>query len=146
MQGTPYGAKRFPLMSSLGTPCNPRPWGTFQAVDLKTGEVLWKVPLGSTRDQAPFPFWFDWGAPNLGGSVATAGELVFIGATSEKTFRAFNANTGEVVWQYRTPFTNNASPMSYRLTDSGKQFVVIASGGHGWSQPGDVIMAFSLPD
>lgn len=145
MKGTPYGAKRFPLMSSFGTPCNPRPWGSFQAVDLKTGQTLWKVPLGTTRDLAPFPFWFNWGTPNIGGSVATAGGLVFIGAAADKYFRAFDSRTGEELWKHRIPYTANASPISYRL-NNGKQYIVVAAGGHGFSAPGDAIIAFALPE
>ena len=72
--------------------------------------------------------------------------LVFIGATADKYFRAFNSETGEEVWRYRTPYTGNSSPLSYRLQKNGKQYVVIAAGGHGWSKPGDAIMAFALPD
>ncbi len=146
MRGTPYGAKRFPLMSSFDTPCNPRPWGSFQAVDLKSGETLWKIPLGTTRDLAPFPFWFNWGTPNIGGSLATAGGLVFIDATADKYFRAFDSQTGEELWKMRIPTTANASPLSYRLNKHGKQYIVVAAGGHGWSKPGDTIMAFALPD
>lgn len=146
MAGTPYGAKRFPLMSRFGTPCNPRPWGSFTAVDLKSGDIIWQVPLGSTRDLAPFPIWFNWGAPNIGGSIATAGGLVFIGATADRFFRAFNAETGEQAWSYRIPTTANATPLTYRLSENSKQYVVVAVGGHGWSEPGDTIMAFALPD
>lgn len=146
MTGTPYGAKRFPLISSLGTPCNPRPWGSFLAVDLKSGEILWKVPLGTTRDLAPFPLWFNWGTPNIGGSIATAGGLVFIGATADNYFRAFNTQSGEEVWRYRLPTTANATPLTYRLNKNGKQYVVVAAGGHGWSAPGDSLMAFALAD
>lgn len=144
MQGTRYAAKRFALMSRFGTPCNPRPWGTFSAVDLKSGDVKWQVPLGTTRDLAPFPLWFNWGTPNIGGSVATAGGLVFIGATADNYFRAYDSNTGSELWRYRLPTTANATPLTYRLKPKGKQYVVVAAGGHGWSKPGDSIMAFSL--
>src|SRR5262249_56057013 len=85
------------------------------------------------------------GAPNLGGALAPAGGLVFIGATTDKFFRAFDAKTGREIWTKRLPYTANATPMTYRLRSDGKQFVVIASGGHGWSQPGDALMAFALP-
>jgi quinoprotein glucose dehydrogenase len=91
MKGTPYGLKRGPLFSPLGALCNPPPWGTLTAVDLASGEVLWESTLGTTRDQAPFPLWLALGAPNLGGSIATAGGLVFIGATTDKFLRAFDA-------------------------------------------------------
>ena len=110
------------------------------------GKVLWEVRLGTTRDQAPFPMWLPLGAPNLGGSLATASGLVFIGATTEKVLRAFDADSGEEIWSARLPYTANATPMSYRLRPDGRQYVVVAAGGHGWSEPGDAVMAFALPD
>lgn len=146
MEGTPYGLKRFPLSSIFGAPCVPRPWGSLTAVDLKSGDVLWRRELGTTRDQAPFPLWFDTGVPNTGGSVITATGLLFIAAATDRYFRAFDAETGEEVWRYSLPFVGNATPMSYRLSKTGKQYIVLAAGGHGWSEPGDALIAFSLPD
>jgi quinoprotein glucose dehydrogenase len=146
MKGAPYGIRRGPLLSDWGAPCVPPPWGTLTAVDLASGEVRWESTLGTTRDQAPWPLWFDLGAPNLGGSLATAGGLVFIGATTDRFFRAFDAASGEEIWSARIPYTANATPMSYRLRPDGRQYVVVAAGGHGWSEPGDAVMAFALPD
>jgi quinoprotein glucose dehydrogenase len=149
MNGTPYAVVRGPLLSPLGAPCNAPPWGTLTALDLNAGKILWEVPLGSSRDQAPWPIWWlqgDVGAPNLGGSIVTAGGLLFIGATTEKTFRAFDAENGRVIWSTRLPYTANATPLTYRLDVQGRQFVVIASGGHGWSEPGDALIAFALPN
>jgi quinoprotein glucose dehydrogenase len=145
MTGTPYGVKRFPLFSPLGAPCNPRPWGSLTAVDLKSGEVLWREPLGTTRGQAPWPLWLRTGTPNTGGSISTSGKLVFIGATTDSYFRAFHARTGEELWRHDLPYTGNATPLTYRLNTGTRQFVVIAAGGHGWSTPGDAIIAFALP-
>lgn len=146
MHGTPYGVRRRPLLSSAGAPCNPPPWGTLTAVDLRSGETLWRTSLGTTRDQAPWPMWLNLGAPNLGGSIVTAGGLVFIGATTDKFFRAFDARTGDEVWRRRIPFTANATPISYRLAKTDKQMIVVAAGGHGWSEPGDALIAFALRD
>jgi quinoprotein glucose dehydrogenase len=146
MRGTPYGLRIGPLLGPLGAPCNPPPWGVITAVELRSGKVLWESTLGTTRDQAPFPIWLPLGAPNLGGSIATAGGLVFIGATTDKFLRAFDAQTGEEIWRQRLPFTANATPMTYRLRKDGRQFVVVASGGHGWSEPGDALLAFALPE
>jgi quinoprotein glucose dehydrogenase len=145
MRGTPYAVKRSPLLSPLGAPCNPPPWGLVTAIDLATGAVLWESVLGSTRDQAPFPMWLEWGSPNLGGGIATAGGLFFIGATTDKFLRAYDTRSGELVWRRRLPYTANATPMTYRLRSDGRQFLVVASGGHGWSQPGDALLAFTLP-
>lgn len=146
MKGAPYGVRRGPVLSMFGAPCVPPPWGTISAVDLKSGKVLWQSVLGTTRDQAPWPLWFHTGAPNLGGTLATAGGLVFVGATTDKYFRAFDARTGKEIWTYRIPYTANSTPMTYRLHKDGRQFVVIAAGGHGWSQSGDALMAFALPE
>lgn len=145
MEGTPYALRRTPLLSPLGAPCNPPPWGTLTAVDLVSGEVLWEATLGTTRDQAPFPMWLALGAPNLGGSIVTAGGIVFIGATTDKFLRAFDAATGAEIWRQRLPYTANATPLTYRLRRDGKQYLVVAAGGHGWSEPGDALMAFALP-
>jgi quinoprotein glucose dehydrogenase len=145
MRGTPYGLRISPLLGPLGAPCNPPPWGVLQAVDLKSGKLLWESTLGTTRDQAPFPMWLHLGAPNLGGSIATAGGLVFIGATTDKFLRAFDAETGREIWSARLPYTANATPATYRLRPDGRQFVVVAAGGHGWSEPGDALVAFALP-
>jgi quinoprotein glucose dehydrogenase len=144
-QGTPYGVKRSVLLSKWGAPCNPTPWGTLTAVDLVSGEVRWQSTLGTTRDQAPFPLWFRLGTPNVGGSIVTAGGVVFIGATTDKYIRAFDVETGDEIWKHRLPYTANATPLTYRLRKDGKQFLVIASGGHGWSESGDAIIAFALP-
>jgi quinoprotein glucose dehydrogenase len=146
MQGAPYGVERGPLLSSFGAPCVPPPWGTLTAVDLASGAKRWEVTLGTTRDQAPWPLWFELGAPNLGGPLATAGGLVFIGATTDKFFRAFDAASGDEIWRFRIPYTANSSPISYRLRQNGRQFVVVAAGGHGWSEPGDALLAFALPE
>lgn len=146
MRGAPYGVNRVPLLSNFGAPCNPPPWGTLTAVDLATGKVLWRSVLGTTRDQAPWPLWFAHGAPNLGGALVTRGGLVFIGATTDKFFRAFDTKTGEEIWRARLPFTASSSPATYRLRPDSKQFVVVAAGGHGWSESGDALIAYALGD
>jgi quinoprotein glucose dehydrogenase len=145
MEGTPYALRRMPLLSPLGAPCSAPPWGTLTAVDLASGDVLWESTLGTTRDQAPFPLWLPLGAPNLGGSIVTGGGIVFIGATTDKFLRVFDAATGEEIWRRRLPYTANATPLTYRLRPDGKQYVVVAAGGHGWSEPGDALIAFALP-
>lgn len=146
MAGTPYGLKRISLLSNFGAPCVSPPWGSLTAVDLVAGKVVWSVPLGTTRDQAPFPLWLKLGTPNAGGSLATASGLVFIGATTDKFFRAFSASTGEEVWRARLPYTANATPITYRLSEAARQFVVVAAGGHGWSESGDALIAYALPE
>jgi quinoprotein glucose dehydrogenase len=145
MSGSPYGVRRFPLLSPLGAPCNPRPWGSLTAVDLDSGEIRWRRPLGTTRGQAPWPLWLETGSPNTGGPLVTASGLLFIGATTDRYFRAFDTDSGEQLWRADLPFTANATPISYRARHGGRQYVVIAAGGHGWSEPGDAIIAFALP-
>jgi quinoprotein glucose dehydrogenase len=102
--------------------------------------VRWEVPLGG------FPFRAKSGTPNLGGPLVTAGGVVFIGATVDNSLRAFDIETGMELWKARLPAGGGATPMTYRLRDDGKQFVVIAAGGHG-NLPGtlgDYLMAFAL--
>ena len=150
MRGTPYGVIRHPFFSSFGAPCNPPPWGSLTAVDLATGQVRWRVRLGTIRDQAPFPLWAipSWrnlGAPTLGGGgLLTATGVYFIGATSDKYFRAFDSDTGDEIWRTRIPYTGNGTPMSYRLRPDARQFVVIAAGGNPLTGPGDALLAFAL--
>jgi quinoprotein glucose dehydrogenase len=120
------------------------PWGTLNAVDLNTGEIKWKVPLGEyaelTKRGIP-----PTGTENYGGPVVTAGGLIFIGATADETFRAFDKHTGKVVWQASLPFSGTATPSTYMA--AGKQHVVIsAGGGKSGRPPGGTIVAFALPD
>ncbi|WP_240334250.1 pyrroloquinoline quinone-dependent dehydrogenase [Sphingobium estronivorans] len=144
--GAPYGNTMKPMLSSLGAPCIKPPWGTLLAIDLKTGKRLWEKPLGSLRDTAPFPLWFNWGVPSLGGPTITASGLVFIGATTDNYLRAIDIRTGEVLWKGRLPAGGQATPMSYRLPD-GRQYVVIAAGGHRYlgTKAGDSLVAYALP-
>ena len=146
-EGTPYALERAPLLSPFGAPCNPPPWGTLGAVDLATGELRWEVPLGTTRDLAPWPIWLNTGTPNLGGPLVTASGLVFIGATTDFFLRAFDVETGRELWKARLPTAAHATPMTYRLREDGRQYVVIAAGGHGLlgTPPGDALLAFALP-
>jgi quinoprotein glucose dehydrogenase len=149
--GTPYALERKPLVSPWsGTPCNPPPWGTLAAVDLATGDIAWEVPFGSTRGLAPWPIWMmlgEIGVPNLGGPITTASGLTFIGATTDGYLRAFKTATGEELWRSRLPASAQATPMTYRVGPGGKQFIVIAAGGHMLlgTEPGDALVAYALP-
>jgi len=144
--GTPYGMRRKPLISSWEMPCVKPPWGTLAAVDMAAGEILWQIPLGTTRDLTGMPFGLNYGTPGLGGPLVTAGGLVFIGAVMDDYLRAFDIDTGEELWRGRLPAGGQATPMSYQL--GGRQYVVIAAGGHGslGTRRGDYIVAFALTD
>jgi quinoprotein glucose dehydrogenase len=117
------------------------------AIDLETRRQLWEVPLGTTRDLAPFPLWFEVGVPNIGGPVITASGLVFIGAATDNFLRAFDLETGDLLWKARLPAGPQATPMTYRAGPDGRQFVVIAAGGHKYlgTTLGDAVVAFALP-
>jgi quinoprotein glucose dehydrogenase len=146
-RGTPYCSSTDLLMSPLGVPCTEPPWSTIDAVDLVAGEILWSVPLGTTRDMAPFPVWWIRGIPAVGGLTVTDGGLVFAGGPMEHAFRAFDAATGEELWLDRLPTAANSTPMTYQLEEGGRQYVVIAAGGHmaGLNPPGDHLIAYALP-
>ncbi len=145
--GAPFGMMRETLLSPLGMPCNPPPWGQLHAIDMHTGKILWSVPLGTTEDMAPFSEYLlgKTGTPNLGGPMATAGGLVFIGAAMDDYLRAFDAKTGTELWKGRLPAGGQATPMSYVW--KGRQYVVIAAGGHSKlnTKRGDEVVAFVLP-
>ena len=145
-RGTPYGMRRTLLKSPLGAPCTAPPWGTLVALDLASGTIAWQRPLGTSRDKAPWPFWYTAGAPNMGGPLVTAGGLVFIGATTDDYLRAFDIATGAELWTMRLPAGAQATPMSYET--GGRQFVVVAAGGHAklGTTIGDYVLAFALPE
>jgi quinoprotein glucose dehydrogenase len=117
------------------------------AVDLASGEIAWKVPLGSVERLAS-PDAAPTGTPSLGGPVATAGGLVFIAGTTDRRIRAFDSRTGKEAWVAALEASGHATPATYYGKRSGRQFVVIAAGGGGYLSPekvSDVIVAFALP-
>jgi quinoprotein glucose dehydrogenase len=146
-QGTPYAIDSWAFLSPAGYPCNQPPWGRIAAVDLNTRRVIWDRPLGTTRDAAPFGIALPTGVFNLGGTVTTRGGVAFVGATIDNYLRAFDTETGRELWAGRLPAGGQANPISYVSAKSGRQFVVIAAGGHGTlrTQSGDYVVAFALP-
>ena len=146
--GAPYGMRRVLMRSPIGLPCNPPPWGQLHAIDMKTGAILWQVPLGTTRDLAPGSQFLlrGTGTPNFGGPITTASGLVFIGAAMDNYLRAFDGRTGKELWKGRLPAGGQATPMTY--VAKGRQYVVIAAGGHSKSDTkrGDQIVAYALPN
>ena len=128
-----------------GYPAIAPPWGTLSAINLNTGKYLWQIPLGNYPSLAAKGM-ANTGSENYGGPIVTAGGLVFIGATVyDRTFRAFNSTTGQLLWQTRLPFAGIATPATYSI--DGKQYVVIASsGGRDPKGPvGGSYIAFALP-
>jgi len=144
--GTPFGMYREPLLSPRSLPCNPPPWGALAAVDLGTGEIRWEVPLGAFPETAAMPEARNWGSVNFGGALVTAGGLIFVAAARDPTLRAFDVETGKLLWSAELPAAAPATPMTYR-TASGRQLVVIAAGGHSAlrTKMGDEVVAFALP-
>jgi quinoprotein glucose dehydrogenase len=148
MHGTPYVLKRELFLGPSNAPCTPPPFGSLVAINLRTREIKWSVPLGTSEGlekigikvPADIP-----GAINLGGPITTAGDLVFIGAAVDRYFRAFDLRNGRELWKAALPAGGKATPMTYLGAD-GRQYVVIAAGGDGkawgWS---DEIVAFALP-
>jgi quinoprotein glucose dehydrogenase len=146
--GTPYGLFRRFLQSPSGLPCTAPPWGTLTAVDLTEGKIRWQVPLGSMQDFGKKHQPIAPGSINLGGPIATAGGLVFIAGTFDPFIRAFDVETGKELWKARLPNSGHATPMTYRLGSNGKQYVVVAAGGHPKiteESLGDALVAFALP-
>lgn len=145
---TPYVVERGPFLSPYMTPCLAPPWGKLVAIDLNSGDKIWESTLGTLHNMAPLiGNWLKWGTPNSGGSIQTAGNLVFIAATMDKYLRAFDADTGAELWRFELPYAAHAAPLSYQ-TKTGRQLLVIAAGGHSplGTEPGDAIVAFSLPN
>jgi quinoprotein glucose dehydrogenase len=121
-------------------PCQKPPWGTLNAVDVNSGEIVWKVPLGGEQGAKE-----KTGLPNLGGSIVANG-VVFIGAAADSKFRAFDAKTGGELWSAEVEANANATPATYLGKKTGKQFVVIAAGGGGYfrGKTSDTLVAFVL--
>lgn len=143
-RGTPYQVETRMLMSPLGAPCSAPPWGRLAAVDLAAGTIRWQVALGSIEKINPLHIPLNYGTPNAGGAIVTAGNLVFIAASMDDKFRAFDADTGKVLWTARLPAGGQATPMTYSV--DGRQYVVIAAGGHALyrTTPGDYVIAYAL--
>jgi quinoprotein glucose dehydrogenase len=134
----------FRFLDPDGYPAVKPPWGTLNAIDLNTGEYLWRVPLGE------FPELTARGIPqtgteNYGGPMVTAGGLVFIAATQDEKFRAFDKRTGQLLWETDLPAGGYATPATYEI--GGKQYIVIAAGGGKMgTKSSDTYVAFALPD
>jgi quinoprotein glucose dehydrogenase len=146
IDGTDYVQQFKPLLSPTFSPCTPPPWGELVAVDLKAGTIRWRTTLGVLDKLMPVPIPLRWGTPTAGGPIATAGGVVFIGATMDERLRAFDTDTGRQLWETFTPTSNMATPMTYMV--DGRQYVAIASGGHMWQygfKIGDWLVAYALP-
>ncbi len=139
-----YGVEGYQkFLDPDGYPANTPPWGTLSAINLDTGEYRWKVPLGDYPELVAQGM-VNTGSENHGGGIVTAGGLFFIGATHyDNKFRAFDKNTGKLLWQTVLPHAANATPSTYEL--NGKQYVVVAAGGGRQRASGGSFIAFAIP-
>jgi len=145
LQGTPYRVEGELFSSPLGVPCTPPPWGTLAAIDMDTGKLRWKIPLGQVRRAGiNAPESLGWGSPNVGGPILTASGLTFIAATMDSKIRAFETRTGRELWQSELPAPGMAVPMTYAV--QGRQYLVIAAGGNAMVETriSDAVVAYTL--
>ena len=140
------GIRQGRFWDSRRYPCQVPPWGTLTAVDLDQGTFRWRKPLG-LYEELEVKGMVGTGAPNLGGSIVTAGGLLFIAATNDKRLRAFDSATGEELWVTKLQYSGHATPMTYWGKNRKRQYVVIAAGGGNKynNDYGDTLVAFSLP-
>jgi len=149
MSGTPYAMRRALLGSPLDIPCIAPPWGVLTAIDMRKGTINWQRSVGSIQDVAPaiVPN-LELGMAGLGGPIITAGGVIFMAAVMDDYLRAFDLDDGKTLWEGRLPAGGQATPMTYFLAETGKQYVVIAAGGHAriGTTAGDYVIAYALPD
>lgn len=149
--GLPFAQMLENFMSPLGVPCRAPPFGRITAIDLGSRKVLWQQPAGTMRDislgsfQPGIPFYV--GMPALGGAATTRSGLTFHAGTQDYYLRAYDTQTGRVLWKGRLPSGAQATPMTYFDKASGRQFVVVTAGGARYNNNdrGDWIIAFALP-
>ena len=151
--GAPTWVRRSPWGGPVGRfwnpetkiPCSAPPFGELLAIDISRGEVAWRVPLGFVESLKAKGF-DKTGTLNIGGSIATAGGVIFIGATIDCRFRAFESKTGRQLWETQLPACAHDVPMTF-LGKDGRQYVVVAAGGGSYlgAAPGSKIVAFALP-
>jgi glucose dehydrogenase len=120
---------------STGWPCQSPPWGELFAINVNTGDIAWRIPFGRVESLEALGI-MNTGSYNIGGSVATAGGVLFIGATSDQRFHAYESKTGKLLWETKLPDNGQANPITY-LGKNGKQYVAINAN--------DSLVAFSLP-
>lgn len=147
MVDAPLATDQRPLRSPLGIPCQAPPWGHVAAVDLKTMQRVWMHRNGIVQDRLPFGVALPLGVPSLGGPLSTGGGVAFLGGTADDYLRAYDVRTGRQLWQSRLPAGSHATPMSYVSDRSGRQYVVVMTGGHdrqGTTMGGSLI-AYTLP-
>ena len=142
--GAPYGFRLTNFLNPLGMPCWKPPYGTMSAVDLKTGETLWKEPFGQVQKWG-FYMPESWGSPTIGGPVLTKSGLIFIGASMDARVRALDAKTGKVLWKAQVDAPAVSIPAVYDY--KGREYVVFTAGGNSIVKPqvGDQLVAFALP-
>jgi quinoprotein glucose dehydrogenase len=129
------------FLDSNGLPAIDPPWGTMHAIDLNTGEYIWSVPFGNTPELGEEGI--GTGTENYGGAVVTENGLLFIGATRDGYFRAFDKHTGKILWEYKLPAAAFATPAMYEV--SGKQYIAIACGGEKLgTEKGNWVLGFAL--
>lgn len=151
MDGTPYGMGRASFMSPLGIPCLSPSWGSIVGIDLESGEQIWQHPAGTAEDlaigsfQPGIPFYI--GLPPLGGPMVTGGGIAWYAGTQDFYLRAFDVETGKLLWKGRLPSGSQGTPMSYKGPD-GRQYIVISASGarYNFANMGDYVVAFALPD
>ena len=148
MYGAPYGVEISPFLSPIGLPCKQPAWGFVAGVDLQTNQVVWKKRIGTIRDSLPKLFELPplkIGVPGLGGSISTAGNIMFVSATQDNYLRAYDTSNGDLLWQTRLPAGGQATPMTYAV--NGKQYIVQMAGGHSsfGTKMGDYLIAYTLP-
>jgi quinate dehydrogenase (quinone) len=150
MAGLPYGEATYFWMSPIGVPCTEPPFGTITAIDLSSRKIAWQVPAGTAEKLGPFGIEshlpMPVGMPTYAGTMTTAGGLVFFAGFQDYYLRAYDAQTGKVVWKFPLPVGSSATPMSYISPKTHRQYIVLSVGGASHSKDiADEVMAFALP-
>ncbi|ALM50893.1 pyrroloquinoline quinone-dependent dehydrogenase [Halomonas huangheensis] len=144
-EGAPYGMQLEAALNSLGMPCWEPPFGEIVALDMHTGDVKWRRPVGASQ-QYGFFMPESWGSPTIGGPAVTAGGVVFIGASMDAKLRAYSLETGEQLWSDQAEAPAVANPAVYEY--NGRQYVAFIAGGNSIlkEQVGDQVVVYALPE